>query len=253
MVPETAKRLGLENIVIDGVSAQHPYAAVVVAALSEKAAILHTHPRIVFVPEQPELKTFNVKYGDRLFLLEYETEGRADWTGIENATEIVDTEDLQELKAEHTDNLTIDRAALVRARLFDLLIGDWDRHAKQWGWVIRKDGEDLVAVPLPCDRDNAFFNIEGVLPTLISNKNFLPGVQRFQNDVEYLKGLVGPFDVYFLRDVPEQVFLDQAAALQESMAGKTVSEALKIWPKDIYDLDGAEIVAKIQHRREDLV
>ncbi len=252
LVPEVAEELGLENIVIDGVSAQHPYSAIVVAAMAERAGLLHTRPRTIFVPKQPALKGYNAKYGNRLFLLEYETEGKAYWTGLENATKIVDTERLQELKQKHPEKLSIDKATLIRARLFDLLIGDWDRHAKQWGWVITESGGDLLAIPLPCDRDNAFFNLEGVIPTLISNKNFLPGVQPFENSVQYLEGLVGPFDLYFLREVPEQIFLDQAKTLQDALTDSIISEAFKIWPENIYDLNGSEIISKISHRRKDL-
>jgi hypothetical protein len=66
-VPEFARTLGLENIVIDGISAQHPYGAVAAAALADAAGVLHTHPRPVFVPKQDFLGKYNEKYGDRLF------------------------------------------------------------------------------------------------------------------------------------------------------------------------------------------
>src|SRR5690606_19173371 len=59
LIPEFARALGIENIVIDGVSAQHPYAAVIVAVLAEEINVLHTHPEIVFVPEQSTLDKYN--------------------------------------------------------------------------------------------------------------------------------------------------------------------------------------------------
>jgi hypothetical protein len=74
-VPEFARTLGLENIVIDGISAQHPYGAVAAAALADVAGVMHTHPWPVFIPKQEFLGEYNDKYGDRLYLLEYETEG----------------------------------------------------------------------------------------------------------------------------------------------------------------------------------
>ncbi|MBC8768875.1 hypothetical protein H4O18_12810 [Arenibacter sp. BSSL-BM3] len=252
LIPEVAKTLGLENIIIDGISAQHPYAAVVVAALAKHADILSTHPKIVFVPKQPTLDKFNDKYGNRMFLLEYETEGKSTWIGYANLTEIMDTEDLQEFKRDNPDKISIDQAALVKARLFDLLIGDWDRHAKQWGWAIQKNGNSYNAIPLPCDRDNAFFNLEGVIPTIIANKKIHPKVQSFKNEVEFLNGLVGPFDVYFLKNVPESVFISQAENLQHRMTNEVITRAFQIWPRQIYDLDGDEIISKIISRRENM-
>src|SRR5690606_7973010 len=118
---------------------------------AESVGILHSFPKIVFVPKQSSLGDYNEKYGNRLFLLEYETESKKNWTHYQNVVEIIDTDDLQELKLKHGKQLQLDQNALVRARLFDLVIGDWDRHAKQWGWVIQKQGDHLNAIPLPVD------------------------------------------------------------------------------------------------------
>jgi hypothetical protein len=250
LIPETLRQLGLENIVIDGISAQHPYAAIAVARLAEVAGVLHTHPGHFFVPKQQVLGKFNEQYGNRIYLLEYETDGPATWTGYDNAMEIMDTEELQELKLQYGSQLRLDEAALVRARLFDLLIGDWDRHAKQWGWVVVKEDSLLKAIPLPTDRDNAFFNIEGVLPTILSDKNILPALQKFKSDIDYLPGLVMPFDQYFLKGIPAKIFTDEARTLQDRLSIAAISQAFTIWPDAIYHLDGEEIIAKIADRRD---
>ncbi len=253
LIPEIARILGLENIITDGISAQHPYAAVVVAALAEQVDILSTRPQIVFVPKQSALGEYSEKYGNQMYMLEYETEGEASWLGYGDVTQIMDTEDLQEFKRDKPDKISVHKAALVKARLFDLLIGDWDRHAKQWGWAIHKMGDSYRAIPLPCDRDNAFFNLEGLLPGIISNKNFHPEVQSLEEKVEFLEGLVGPFDVYFLKNVPESVFLQQAEDLQRQMTNDVIVKAFQVWPKQIYDLDGDEIISKIISRRDNLL
>ena len=252
LIPKVAETLGLENIVVDGISAQHPYAALVVSKLSEKAGVYSTRPKLVFMPKQEKLKNFNDKFGNRLFLLEYETEGNAAWLGEKNITSLIDTEDLQELKIEQPKTVSINESALVRARLFDLLIGDWDRHAKQWGWAIEKKGDSITAIPLPCDRDNAFFNLEGVLPNLISNNIFLPEVQSFEKDVSYIEGLISPFDVYFMKDIPETIFIQEAEKLQFLLTDEAISSSFSVWPKEIFKLDGEELIKKIKSRRENL-
>lgn len=253
LIPEFARKLGLENIIVDGISAQHPYAALVVSKLADSAHILHTHPRAVFIPKQDRLDTLNDKFGNRLFLLEYETEGKKNWTSFANVQEIMDTEDLQRFKMQHGENLKIDQAALVRARLFDFLIGDWDRHTKQWGWVVQKKGDGFKAIPLPGDRDNAFFSIGGIIPTIISNKEILPELQSFEDEIDYLPGLVQPFDTYFLYTAPRHLFLDEARKLQELLTPETIHQSFKIWPSELYDLDGDEVFNKISHRRDSLV
>lgn len=253
-VPEFAKTLGLENIVIDGISAQHPYGAVAAAALSEIAGVLHTHPQPMFIPKQKVLGNYNEKYGDRLFLLEYETKGEVNFTPYQNVVKIIETDDLQELKMEIGDRLFIDKAALVRARLFDLLIGDWDRHSKQWGWVIQETDKGFNAIALPGDRDNAFFKIDGVIPAIISNKNVEPMVRPFEKEIDYLPGLVYPFDVYFLRGTPQEVYIKEARGLQQVLNESNMRKALqRAWPKTLYELNGEEIISKIMQRKNDLV
>ncbi|MEP2240216.1 MAG: hypothetical protein ABJI22_17755 [Maribacter sp.] len=253
LVPKVAKTLGIENIIVDGISAQHPYAALVVAKLSEKAKILNTRPKVVFVPKHEQLSSYNDKYGNRLFLLEYETKGNANWLGLKNVDSLVDTDNLQELKINNPSRVSIDEKSLVKARLFDLLIGDWDRHAKQWGWAIENIGDSINAIPLPCDRDNAFFNLEGVLPTIISNNAFLPEVQSFEKEIDFLSGLISPFDVYFMRDIPLYVFEQEAQKLQQLLTDEAIESSFSVWPEDIFELDGRELITKIKSRRNNLV
>lgn len=254
LVPEFAVSLGLENIVIDGISAQHPYGAILSAELSNKAQILHTNPKVVFVPKQKALDKYNNNYGNRLYLLEYETEGDINWTDYTNITELLDTEDLQELKLELKNNLSIDISALIRSRLFDFLIGDWDRHTKQWGWAIQKEANGrYVAIPIPGDRDNAFFKSDGLIPSILNNKNVIPEMRPFEKDIDFLEGLVYPFDRYFLLNVEEELFVAEAKKLQELLSDEAIEESLKVWPKTIVDLDGELITDKIKSRRERLL
>lgn len=253
LVPDMAKYLGLENIIVDGVSAQHPFSALVVAKLSDAAEILHTRPELVFVPEQKVLGDFNDKFGNRLYFFEYESEGEVDWTGLKGVVEILDTKDLQEFALKEGRQVAIDLNALIRARLFDLLIGDWDRHPKQWGWAMQKNGEAYTAIPVPTDRDNAFFKLEGVLPSLIANDISHPKLQTFDAEIDFLPGLVSTFDAYFLRSASREQFREEATRLQEMLTNEKIEEAFGAWPDAIDSLDGPEIRHKIKARRDSII
>lgn len=253
LIPGIAKTLGLENIIIDGISAQHPYGALLAASLSDAAGVLNTRPKAVYLPKQNKLGKYNKNYGDRIYLLEYETEGKVNWTPYQNVLEIMDTDDLQELKMEKGKHVQIDERAFVRARLFDLLIGDWDRHAKQWGWVVQQKGQDYKAIPLAGDRDNAFFRIDGVLPTILTNKLVQPLVRPFEKDIDYMPGYVYPIDVYFLRTTPEKIFEEEARSLQQTFSDEKLEAAFKAWPKELNDLNKNEILNKLKKRRDKLV
>lgn len=252
-IPDIARDLGLENIVIDAISASHPYGAVAAGKLAEAAGVLHTNPQAVFIPEQEFLGEYNEKYGNRLYLLEIETEGEVNPTPLEKVKELVETDDLQELKMELGEQLKIDKSTYIRSRLFDLLIGDWDRHAKQWGWVLEEKDSVLWAHALPGDRDNVFFKLQGVIPSIISNKNIEPLVRPFEKDIDHMPGLVYPIDRYILYNTPEQLFIQEAQHLQKALTDEKIETALRTWPNTFYELDGAEIAEKIAHRRDDLI
>jgi len=252
LIPEIAEDLGLENIIVDGISAQHPYAAILAAELAQALDILHTHPRMVFIPKQDVLGDFNEKFGNRLFLLEYETESKTNWTSLKNVSEIIETKDLQKLKFETKAKISVNQEALIKVRLFDLLIGDWDRHAEQWGWVIQKSDRGNIAIPVAGDRDNAFFNISGLIPSIITNKNIEPLVRPFEKEIDHMPGLVYPFDRYFLSNTSEEMFVAQAGELQKSLSDEKIAKAFEVWPEKIRKLNEKEITEKLKSRRNKL-
>ena len=252
LIPEVARNLGLENIIVDGISGQHPYGALLAARLSDIARVPHTNPKLYFVPKQEPLGRFNEKYGNRLFLLEYETESEKNWTSYQNIEVIIETKDLQKLKQENRTSIEIDQAALIRARLFDLFIGDWDRHAEQWGWALQRTGNSYKALPIPGDRDNAFFNLSGIIPSILTNKNVEPLVRPFEKEIDYMPGLVYPFDRYFLLNSSKESFIMEAKLLQEKLTDAKIEKAFEVWPKEISALDKKEILSKLQSRRDQL-
>ncbi|WP_026755770.1 hypothetical protein [Sediminibacter sp. Hel_I_10] len=253
LIPEIARTLKLENVIVDGISAQHPYGAILTAALADAVDVLHTRPKVVFLPKQPGLTTYNDAFGDRLFLLEYEPKGPNNWTDLDNVFDIADTDNLQEHKQELGAALTVDKRAVIRARLFDFLIGDWDRHAKQWGWVVQDLGDRKIARPIAADRDNAFFSNDGVLPKILSSRYLVPRLRPYDEDIDFMEGLVYPFDRYFLIDTDMALFTSEAKALQQLLTDEVIANAFKVWPDQITKLDAEAITKKLKQRREDLV
>ena len=53
----------------------------------------------------------------------------------------------------------VDSRAFLKARLFDLVVGNWDRHQGQWRWAHLRT--PALWVPLPEDADQAFTRYEG--------------------------------------------------------------------------------------------
>jgi hypothetical protein len=63
-------------------------------------------------------------------------------------------------------NIDLDGKEVLRARMLDLLIGDWDRHEDQWRWKAEKTDKGKVYTAVPRDRDQALHVVQGLLPAM---------------------------------------------------------------------------------------
>ncbi len=257
LVPDWAPKIGITNLITDGISAGHPYGAMAAAALSDLAGLPHMHPQLYYVPAQAALDSFSESVGDRLFWLEYEPDGhRAPWLGMASFDKWEDSDDVFE--AWRADSLSAkpDLRALVRARLFDIWVGDWDRHDGQWGWARTVDSATSVKTytPVANDRDNIFYGISGAIPLAVAA--FEKRLQPFGTEVDDMGGLTLNsqfFDRAFLHGVPERVFVEEAEALKAKLSDAGIERALRVWPAAIYALDGEEIGKCLRSRRDELV
>ena len=77
---------------------------------------------------------------------------------------------------------------VLKARLLDMLIADWDRHEDQWKWGTQKKGGKTYYYPVPKDRDFAYFKSNGLI-VLFASMTVLPHMHSFTNDGSALKKL----------------------------------------------------------------
>jgi len=248
--------LGVENLIIDGIAAGHPYGAMVMPALSDAAGVKHFNPILYYVPRQPALDTFNSEFGNRLFWLEYEPEDDVpEFMGMPRAEDFDDSDKVLEKWRENPEEDIPDLRALVRARVFDLWLGDWDRHDGQWGWIqYELDDGTHRYYPVPNDRDNVFYGIDGFYPAIV--RTFEKRLQPFGPKIKSVDGLTSNsayFDYSFLYGVPENVFVEEARSLQAALTDDAIERGMRTWPETVYALDGQRIVDELKTRRGDLV
>jgi len=98
-----------------------------------------------------------------------------------------------------------------------------------------------MAIPIAVDRDNEFFNQDGVLPTMVANDISFLEIQDFDYNVTNLDGLISSFDEYFLRTATIQQFRNEAFNLQKLLSNIEVKQAFNVWLKEVDSLNGAEI------------
>jgi len=255
VLPEALRTGFAKDILQDQISAQHPYASFVLPPLGTAAGILHTNPEPVYIPQDPLLGQYYGAFSNLPAALEEDAkDDQSNVASLGNAKNLVSTDKMLERLLEDNDN-RIDQRAFARSRLFDMWIGDWDRHEDQWRWaeVKTKDG-DRHFTAVPEDRDIAFFKGDGVLPFLVSRKFAVRNFQNFGYDYADYKGLNQTAlsnDRTFLAGVTREQWVAEAQYMKEHLTDEVIEKAFKErWPKEIYDLHAKEIIAKLKSRRD---
>jgi hypothetical protein len=255
-VPEIFRKTVIQSLVQDGISASHPYAALVVPSLAEAAGIYHTNPKVVYIPDDPRLGIYRQEFANTLALFEERPAG--DWSdksNFGNSKDIVNTSKVLERLAKDNDN-HVDQLFVLRSRLVDLWIGDWDRHDDQWRWATFKSKKGDEFRPIPRDRDQAFFLNEGIIPKMYGRRWVMPKFEGFNDEVNWPSGLsynARYFDRFFLTEPSEEDWINVAKDLQLRLTDDVIERSIREWPDDIYQLDGAEIIRKLKARRNKLV
>ncbi len=238
----------------------HPFGAFVLPPLAEAADIYHTNPRLVYVPKQPGLGQYNRGFGNELYLFEERPDDdRSDVRSFGNSKNIVSTDDVMEELEDSYENV-IDTAFMMRSRLFDVMVGDWDRHQDNWRWAgfpndTMKGG--TLWRPIPRDRDHVFADFSGFMVSVL-NKT-VPRLRQFQTyekEIDWIKWY-GEFPKYFDRrfigPVQWKIWEEQARYLQENVSDEVIEESIRLMPESAFEYSGEEIIEIMKYRRDHLV
>jgi hypothetical protein len=152
VLPEELQDTWARSLVQDQIAASQPVAFLVADELMAAAGILHAPTRLVVMPDDPRLGEFRQEFAATIGQISEFPVGRtAQNSGFHGALEVLKHQDFYaRLDAGSTRP---DARAFLKARLFDLMIGDWDRHRDQWRWAHIEEGRGQ---PIPDDRDQAF-------------------------------------------------------------------------------------------------
>lgn len=244
-----------ENFLLDFYTTSHPYTPFAVGNLADKVGLLHSNPVLYYIPKQNTLKEFNSNFGDQLYMVEERpADNHLDGKNFGNPTDIISTMDM--MKNLHKDEkYSVDEDEYIKARLFDMLIGDWDRHDDQWRWAeYKKDGK-VIYKPIPRDRDQAFSKYDGTLLSLLMNIPALRHMRTFKDKIDNVKWINRepyPLDLAFLKTADEKDWIAQAKYIQENLTDAAIDDAFKSLPKEVQDGTIKDIQQKLKSRKKEL-
>jgi len=245
-----------ESLLLDIYTTSHPYAPITISKLAKAANILYTKPQLYYVPKQSSLELFNLNFGNELYFIEERAaSGHGDKENFEYANNIISTDEFYE-NLRKSDDYYLDEVSYIRARLFDMLIGDWDRHQDQWRWAeFKTDGKKMYK-PVPRDRDQAFSKYDGFALGAITR--LIPGLKLLQiydddiRNVKWFNHEPFPLDLSLIQKASYDDWKKQVAFLQKNITDDIIQEALAQMPSEVQDETVTEIKRKLKGRLNNL-
>lgn len=254
-LPEITRGTFIERLAKDQVSTAHPYAAITIPMLAEAAQVYHTNPQIFLVPQSPRLGAFSEAFANTLCLFEERPDDdQSDAANFGYSKEVVSTAKMFE-KIYEKNAHRVDQRAFVRARLFDIFIGDWSRHEDQWRWASFKEGSGTVYRPIPRDRDQVYTLFDGVIPYIATSPEQLEHLSTFKKEIKNIKKYnfsARHLDRQLLNAVPREVWLAEAAKLQTVLTNEVIERSIRQLPAEVFPFSGPTIIANLKQRRQDL-
>lgn len=240
-------RAGLTKAIIqDQTSTANPFASLTVPPLADALQIPHSNPEIVYVGDDPVLGKYSKDYKNSVFLFEEREPLESENTD--------NTKKVQKKQREDND-VRVDSKLVLRARLLDMIIGDWDRHDDQWRWDKEKSKKETLYTPIPRDRDQVYYKTSGIFPWIVAHQWLKAKFQPFKEEIRDIgswnfNGRY--FDRYFLSELNEADWKEQINYVQSQLTDEVINRAMHRMPKDVYALSGEKITKTVIARRNNI-
>lgn len=244
-LPEALRQTIARQVLQDEISAAFPYGPLVVPPIAEALGVPHANPTLVYIPDDPALGIYQEDFANSVALLEVREPGGG---------KSISTAKLLVALDEDNDN-RVDERSVLRARLLDWILGDWDRHEDQWRWGIRKTKRGNGYFPIPRDRDQVFFRPDGLLPTIAAQPWLQPKFQGFRPKIADINGFMfnaRHVDRRFLSGLSANDWLHEIADVQLALTDSVLNRAMAQLPEPIRQQSGQQLLTTLRARRAQL-
>ncbi|GGX25358.1 metallophosphoesterase [Aquimarina muelleri] len=246
----------IEDVLSDFYTSSYPYAFLAVGTMADAIGVYHANPKLYYIPKHPSLGVYNENFGDEIYFLE-ERPGKEYKKEISfgKPNDIESTDDLLK-KLRKDEKYQIDEKHYIRTRLFDMLLGDWDRHSDQWRWARFDNDNTNIYRPVPRDRDQVFSNYDGFLLDVI--KFVVPLARKFQvydnelKNVRWINQSGLPLDRALIQNSGKEIWEEQAKYIKENLSDVSIENAFSDIPKELQDETIQKIKNDLKDRRDSI-
>ncbi|SEW33319.1 MULTISPECIES: hypothetical protein [Chryseobacterium] len=243
------------NLLKDYWTTANPFAPLTIATLSDAIGIYHANPELYYIPKQKALGNYNDEYGENLYYIEEQISNKlAEVKSFGNHNKIIGTSKLIQ-NLQRKDRAYVDQSLYIRTRLFDNILGDFDRHSEQWRWAEDKYNDStFIYSPIPRDRDQAFSDFDGpifgLIRALVPSMRFMQRYNGKYKQIRWFNDAGDDLDRMVLRNDKEEDWVREAIYIKEHLTKDVVEDALNKIPEGVNTKKKEEIKSSLFQRIE---
>ncbi len=245
LVPAPFRGTFVRGLMKDATSAQFPYGALMVPPVEDAVGVPHLDPSIGVVAPDSLLGAYQKLAVGKVFLLDK----REPYGNTDNYKKAFK-------KLQKDNDNSFDAINFLKARMVDLLFGDWDRHGDQWRFYDLKKGSHKFYSIMPRDRDIVLNVTQGVIPFLVKNffimphasgfgKELLPGSNFYLMKSSFL-------NAYPANQISYKKWMQTAQEFESQVTDSVLKASVSTLPKGLDTSQTTEILTDLEARRDQI-
>lgn len=252
-LPDDLRKSVVESFMQDQITTLNPFSTLVVSSLMNAANILHSKPELFIMPDSELLNEYREEFANMIGTIEEKADDYENKNlNFAGAYKIRDTYKMFD-EIEEDNDYKVDAVEYLKARLFDIFIGDRDRHSGQWDWAEYRSDNKRIYKPIPKDRDFAFPLYDGIIPQALTV--MITSYVHFDYEMPSMLDMTWEgrhLDRRILGIIDKPAWDSVANYFQSVMTDEVITEAVKKLPEEVYLIGGIDLISKLKSRRDQI-
>ena len=245
---EDFKDTYLDDFITEAYTIVHPYMFLVSEKLARSANICSMNTRIYYMLDDGTDTIIDDNQ------LKNKLVSISELPALKNKKILTNVETL--IDSLHSTNPTsVDQDLYIKMRLFDMLIGDWNKVSENWYWVSTPKGDSVVYQPQVIDRSHAFSKVDGFLFKGLLGMlgvGFITNYEAHIKNIKKINTLAQPLDIAITQRSTAEDWQEQARILKLDLTDRDIDNAFSALPKEMQNEDINKLKERLKARRKNL-
>ncbi|MFT3993685.1 MAG: hypothetical protein QM660_05215 [Dysgonomonas sp.] len=235
----------LGDFIKDAYTITHPYAFITTNQLAGKIGLNAYDPRIYYLP--PNSTNDTIVDGSCIH------DQMVSVYNLENLTmesKIISTEQLL-TNLQKDKSIKVDQDLYIRERLFDILVGDWNKISENWRWQEELRNDSTIYIPLVVDRSHAFSRVDGLFFKGVLGMFDLKCIENYDykiSDLRRFNKFGFALDVALTGESSESVWVEQANYIKQHLTKQLIDQSFRLLPPEVQGVETELIKRKFKSR-----